>query len=181
VRVFSHAKGAFALIAAASVAGCFTSRAALVQAPDSVKLFGESGLAKRVSYSRMGAGPLSETVRFTWTGDAYVLTGAAGQREAPSYRLSPLSNAWFLTQRVDGGWVDYGLARKVDAQLYVYAPQCQDLTAADRTVLGLTLKPDGACQAATLKQLRTAMAILAARNPKPEGYYEPIGPAGVRP
>lgn len=179
--VVNAARQAALMMAAASLAGCFTSRAPLVTAADGVKPFGDGGGAKRVSYSRFGAGPLAETIRFRWTGEAYVVSaGSGGRPETPRYRFAPLDSDWLITQREDGGHVDYGLARKVEDQLYIYAPQCQDLSALDRRILGLELSADGACTAASLRQLRTAMTMLAARNPSPEGYYELL-PGGVRP
>jgi hypothetical protein len=169
------ARAAFSLvvaIAATGLGGCFGSRAQLIEAKESQKLFGDQGVARRVL--RLG-GPV-ETVRFGWTGDAYVL--AEGESLAPEparYRLARLSGGWLLTQKWEGSVASYGLARRDGAQLWTYAVECRLLTDADRQAIGLTMQTNSACMVATYPQLREAMLKIAARNPKPDGYFELVG------
>jgi hypothetical protein len=148
----------------------------LIGPSDSVKIFGDVGEAKRVSYSAMGGGPLSETVRFAWMSDGYAVFDGHGRREQSHYRLTPLKGDWYITQRAEPGGVDYGLARRVGDQIYVYAVQCVDLADADRAGLGLSLTGDGACIVGSMAQLRAAMTLVATRRPQAEGYYELIPP-----
>ena len=50
---------------------CFASREPLVSPRESVRLFGQEGFARRVSFDRMGGGPLSDMVAYRWNGDGY--------------------------------------------------------------------------------------------------------------
>ena len=159
-----------------AVSGCFSSRAPLIGPAESLKMFGDAGRAKRVSYSAMGGGPIAEAIAFTWLENGYVITDARGRREPLHYRLTPLKGEWFVTQRAEPGGVDYGLARRIGDQLYVYAPQCLDFNDADRAALGLRVTPEGTCLIQSGAQLRAAMSLVAARNPQPEGYYEMVVP-----
>jgi len=158
------------------VSGCFSSRAPLIGPAESLKMFGESGRAKRVSYSAMAGGPLAEPIAFVWADSGYIITDGRGRREPLHYRLTPLKGEWFITQRAEPGGVDYGLARRLGDQLYVYAPQCVDFTDADRAALGLRLTPEGTCLIGSMAQLRATMTLVAARHPQPEGYYEMVVP-----
>lgn len=164
------------MAAGLALGGCFSSRAPLIGPADSVKVFGEAGLAKRVSYAAMGGGPLAETVRFAWMNDGYAVFDARGRREPSHYRLTPLKGDWYITQRAEPGGVDYGLARRVGEQMYVYAVQCVDLSAPDRARLGLSLTGDGACMIGSMTQLHAAMSLVATRPLRAEGYYEVIPP-----
>ncbi|MFZ4603460.1 MAG: hypothetical protein ACOYM8_13505 [Caulobacterales bacterium] len=179
VRVNSrgvHRSATMLIAAGLALGGCFSSRQPLIGPADGVKLFGDGGLAKRVSYASMGGGPLAEDVRFSWVGDSYVISDGRGRREPLNYRLAVLKGDWFITQRTEPGGVDYGLARRVGEQIYVYAVQCVDLSDADRAGLGLRLGGDGTCLIGSLPQLRATMTLVASRHPQAEGYYEVVGP-----
>ena len=171
-----HRSATMLIAAGLALGGCFSSRQPLIGPADGVKLFGDGGLAKRVSYASMGGGPLAEDVRFSWVGDSYVISDGRGRREPLSYRLAVLKGDWFITQRTEPGGVDYGLARRVGEQIYVYAVQCVDLSDADRAGLGLRLGGDGTCLIGSLPQLRATMTLVASRHPQAEGYYEVVGP-----
>ncbi|MBU6372489.1 MAG: hypothetical protein KJS97_07125 [Alphaproteobacteria bacterium] len=165
-----------ALAATLALSGCFSSRAPLIGPADSVKALGEGGIAKRVSYPAMGGGPLAEAVTFAWVQDGYVIADGRGRREPLHYRLAHLKGDWFISQRAEPGGVDYGLARRIGAQLYVYSAQCSDLTDADRAVLNLRLTENGACLVGSMAQLRATMTLVASRGPQPDGYYEVLAP-----
>jgi hypothetical protein len=124
----------------------------------------------------MGGGPLAETVRFAWMNDGYTVFDARGRREPSHYRLTPLKGDWYITQRAEPGGVDYGLARRVGEQMYVYSVQCADLSDQDRVRLGLSLTGDGACMIGSMSQLHAAMSLVATHPLRAEGYYEVIPP-----
>ena len=161
---------AFALFAALGLGGCFGSRTPYVGPNESLKLFGDHGAAVRV---HIGAqfGP-SETIEFLWTGDAYELADTSGRQDPAEYRIAPLRDNWLITQRMERGVSEYGLARRESGRLWTYTPQCRDVTDDERKALGLTLLPNGTCWVTSPAQLRTAMQTLAKRNLKPDGYYE---------
>jgi hypothetical protein len=158
----------FALLVALGLGGCFGSHTPYVGANESLKLFGDHGEATRV---HIGAGP-SEDVEFRWTGDSYELFDDSGRRDPAFYRLAPLRDAWMITQRTERGVAEYGLARREGTRLWTYAPQCRDLSEADRRAVGVNMQPNGSCWVSSPAQLRGALQSLLPRNPKPDGYYE---------
>lgn len=161
---------AFALLAALGLAGCFGSRSSFIAPRDSLKLFGERGQATHVHIGAMN-GP-SEDIEFLWSGDAYTMSDADGRHDPAAYRLAPLRDAWMITQRVERGVSEYGLARRDGDRLWTYSPECRDLSDADRRALGLSLEANGTCWIATPAQLKGALNLILPHNPKPNGYYE---------
>jgi len=158
-----------AIVAAASLAGCFSSRAPLVSASDSVKLFGDQGEATRLDF-----GPANAPVHifFRWQGDSYSLIDPREPRGHALYRITPIRENWLLTQRMDHGVAVYGLARREGVRLWTYSPACQDLSDADRAGLDLTIQADGMCWLSTPEQLKGAMRKFAAHSLPPDGYFE---------
>jgi hypothetical protein len=161
---------ALALMAALGLSGCFSSRTPLISGAESVKLFGDHGAATRVHIGAIN-GP-SELVEFSWTGDAYAIAEAGGRRDPAIYRLAPFKQSWLLTQRVERGVAEYGLARREGERLWTYSPECHDLSDADRERLGLTLEANDTCWISDPTQLRGAMGLILPKNPRPDGYYE---------
>lgn len=161
---------ALALVAALGLGGCFGSRAPLLSAAESLRVFGNQGAATRVHIAGM-YGP-SEEVAFTWTGDGYAVTDTAGKRDPATYRIAAFRDSWLLTQRLERGVAEYGLARRDGERLWTYSPECRDLSEADRRALGLALEANGTCWIASPAQLRGAMGLILPKNPKPDGYYE---------
>ena len=157
-----------AIIAAVGLSGCFSSRASLVPAAESLKLFGEQGGATRVEF---GAGAPTH-VAFTWKGDAYAIADPREPRNQALYRIANMRESWLVTQRMEHGVAVYGLARREGERLWTYSPACQDLPDADRVALNLTIQPDGMCWIASPDQLKGAMRKFTAKNLQPDGYFE---------
>jgi hypothetical protein len=159
-----------AIVAAVGLAGCFSSRAPLVPAAESLKLFGQGGGAKRVEFGHINSPP--ENVTFSWAGDSYTMADPREPRSQAHYRIAAFRDQWLLTQRLDHGVAVYGLARREGERLWTYSPACQDLSDADREAVGAALQPDGMCWITTTAQLKDAMRRASARNLQPDGYFE---------
>jgi len=162
--------------AAALVAlpGCFASREPLVSQRESARLFGDRGFAKRVSFDRMGGGPLADMVAWRWDGDSYEIVSLANPRERVRYRLVPLDREWILGQMIEGGRATYGLGRRDGPRIWTYAPECRVLTDADRDRLELTFVDGQTCMVGSRAQLRAALAKAVERGMRPDGYYEAV-------
>ncbi len=80
-----------------------------------------------------------------------------------------------LTQRMEHGVSVYGLARRESGRLWTYSPQCKDLTDAEIRAAQLNLTLNGTCWIGSAAQLRRAMQMVLAHNPKPDGYFEMQG------
>jgi hypothetical protein len=154
--------------------GCFASREPLVTPRESVRAFGAQGFAKRVSFDRMGGGPLADTVAWRWNGDGYDIVSLANPRDRITYRLAPLDRDWLLAQLIEGDRATYGLARRDGPRIWTYAPECRVLTDADRDALALTFTDGQTCLVETRAQLRAAMGRAVQRGIRPNGYYEAV-------
>jgi hypothetical protein len=154
--------------------GCFASREPLVQQRESARLFGDQGFAKRVSFDRMGGGPLSDMVVYRWDGDTYEIVSLANPRERVRYRIVPLDREWVLGQLIEGGRATYGLGRRDGPRIWTYAPECRVLTDADRDALELTFVDGQTCMVTSRAQLRAALAKAVQRGLRPDGYYEAV-------
>lgn len=158
---------------ATSVAGCFGSTDPLVEAEDSVMLFGQEGRAVRVLYDQIG-GPSQEEVAFVWRNNAYELYRGR-LREPAAHRLQKLEGEWYIWEKFEAGQAAaYGLARREGPRLWTYAPVCAQLSAEERRALNLVISKDaaGLCRLSTRAQLVGAMRPLIERQPKLLGYYE---------
>jgi hypothetical protein len=154
--------------------GCFASREPLIAQRESARLFGQEGFARRVSFDRMGGGPLSDIVAYRWNGDTYDIVSLANPRERVSYRIVPLDREWMLAQLVEGGRATYGLGRREGPRIWTYAPECRVLTDADRDALELTFTDGQTCLVNSRAQLRAALAKAVERGMRPNGYYEAV-------
>lgn len=163
----------FALMAALGLGGCFGSRETFIGPNDSLKLFGESGRAQRVHIGGVN-GP-NEAIVYSWADSGYRVSEVGGKSDPAQYRLAPLSGAWMLTQRLEHGVAVYGLARRESGRLWTYSPQCKDLTNAELKIAQLNLTINGTCWIGSATQLRRAMQLILAHNPKPDGYFEMAG------
>jgi hypothetical protein len=159
-----------AIVAAASLAGCFSSRSQLIQPEDGIRLLGESGAAKRVDFGMINSAP--SRVTFQWTGDAYLTKDPREPRGKPQFRIAELRDEWLITQRTESGVSVYGLARREGDRLWTYSPACQDLSDADRAAVNVTLEADGMCWLRTESQLRSAMSRSLSKGLQPDGYFE---------
>ncbi len=160
-------------MAALGLGGCFGSRETFIGPADSLKLFGETGSAQRVHIGGVN-GP-NERIIYSWSGSAYRFVDAEGRRDPAEYRLAPLEGTWMLTQRMEHGVSVYGLARRESGRLWTYSPQCKDLTDAEIRAAQLNLTLNGTCWIGSAAQLRRAMQMVLAHNPKPDGYFEMQG------
>lgn len=160
--------------------GCFSSREALISATDSQRLFGQEGFVRRVSFQRMGGGPLSDMVAYRWTGEGYELKSLANPREVMSYRIMAIDREWILGQTIEGGRPTYGLARREGPIVWTYAPECAMLNEGDRAALGLALAEGTTCMVTSRQQLRAALARAVANGMRPNGYYEAAPPPPLR-
>lgn len=168
-----HWRGGLATAAALmTLPGCFASREPLVTQRESARLFGNEGFAKRVSFDRMGGGPLSDTVAYRWNGDTYEIVSLANPRERVSYRIVPLDREWILAQLIEGGRATYGLGRRDGARIWTYAPECRVLTDGDRDSLELRFTDGQTCMVTSRAQLRNALSKAIQRGMRPNGYYE---------
>ena len=158
------------IVAAVGLGGCFSSRAPLIPANESLKLFGDQGAATRVEFGRMSGPP--ERVTFSWAGDSYRIADPREPRGQASYRVAPFQQNYLITQRFDHGVAVYGLARREGGRLWTYSPACQDLSDGDRDTLDLKLQADGMCWITTPAQLKNAMRRATARTLQPDGYFE---------
>lgn len=154
--------------------GCFASREPLVSQRESARLFGDTGFAKRVSFDRMGGGPLADMVAYRWNGDTYEIVSLANPRERVRYRIVPLDREWILAQIIEGGRATYGLGRREGPRIWTYAPECRRLTDADRDALALTFADGQTCMVQNRAQLRAAMQKAVQRGLQPDGYYEVV-------
>lgn len=170
---FSRLATAAALLA---LPGCFASREPLVSQRESARLFGDQGFARRVSFDRMGGGPLADLVAYRWNGDTYEIVSLANPRERVAYRVVPLDREWVLGQLVEGGRATYGLGRREGPRIWTYAPECRELTDADRTALSLSFVDGQTCLVESRAQLRAALAKAVERGLRPNGYYEAVAP-----
>lgn len=159
------------MVVALGLSGCFGSRQPLIEPKDSVMAFGAEGRVKRVMYDQIG-GPFTETVRFVWRQNAYVIELPRRGPEPDAYRLSKLEGDWLIWQKFDSETAAYGLARREGNRLWAYAPECDQLSEKERAALRLAVSTDGTCWIRDAEQLRGAMRALAARTPKVIGYYE---------
>ncbi len=156
------------------LSGCFASSEPLVTRRESARMFGLQGFAKRVSFDRMGGGPLADTVAWRWNGDGYDIVSLANPRERVTYRLAPLDREWILAQMIEGGRATYGLGRRDGPRIWTYAPECRVLTDADRAALQLSFTDGQTCLVQNRAQLRAALAKAVQRGMRPNGYYEPV-------
>ncbi|MDX2235569.1 MAG: hypothetical protein NW200_13815 [Hyphomonadaceae bacterium] len=156
--------------------GCFASREPLVTQRESARLFGDQGFAKRVSFDRMGGGPLADMVAYRWNGDTYEIVSLANPRERVRYRVVPLNREWILAQVEEGGRATYGLGRREGPRIWTYAPECRQLTDADRDGLRLTFADGQTCLVENRAQLRAALERAVQRGMRPDGYYEAAPP-----
>ena len=162
--------------------GCFASREPLVTPRESAQLFGREGFAKRVSFERMGGGPLADMVSYRWTGDGYEIVSLANPRERVIYRVAPLDRVWLVAQVIEGGRATYGIGKIDGPRVWTFAPECRSLTDADKTELKLEQLDSQTCLVADKAQLRAALQRALQRGLRPQGYYEVVDPpAGQTP
>jgi hypothetical protein len=159
-----------AFMAALGLGGCFGSRETLIGPAESLKLFGERGQAQRVHIGDFN-GP-NETLAYSWAGSAYRFTDEDGRADPAQYRLAPFTGPWMLTERLEHGVSVYGLARRESGRLWTYSPQCKDLTDSEIRAAQLDLTLNGTCWIGSAAQLRRAMQLILAHNPRPDGYFE---------
>lgn len=161
--------------------GCFASREPLVTARESLRAFGAEGFAKRVAFDRMGGGPLADLVAYRWTGDAYDIVSLANQRERITYRVAPLDRVWLVAQVIEGGRATYGIGKIDGPRVWTYAPECRQLTDADRTELHIDFLDSQTCMVDDRAQLRAVLQRSLQRGLRPQGYYEAVAAPVPRP
>lgn len=161
--------------------GCFASREPLVTARESAQLFGREGFAKRVSFERMGGGPLADMVTYRWIGDGYEIVSLANPRERVIYRVAPLDRVWLVAQVIEGGRATYGIGKVDGPRVWTYAPECRQLTDADKEELKLEQLDSQTCLVADRAQLRTTLQRALQRGLRPSGYYEVVAPPTAAP
>jgi hypothetical protein len=161
--------------------GCFASREPLVTPRESVRMFGAEGYAKRVSFERMGGGPLADVVTYRWIGDGYEIVSLANPRERVIYRVAPLDRVWLVAQVIEGGRATYGIGKIEGPRVWTYAPECRMLNDADRTELKIAFLDSQTCLVADRPQLRAALQRALQRGLRPQGYYEAIPAPAQRP
>ncbi len=161
--------------------GCFASREPLVTVRESAQLFGAGGYARHVAFDRMGGGPLANAVSYRWTGDGYEIVSLANPRERVTYRVAPLDRIWLVAQVIEGGRATYGIGKIDGPRVWTYAPECSQLTDADRTELNLEVLDSQTCLVSDRAQLRTVLQRALQRGLRPQGYYEVTPPPAVAP
>lgn len=163
----------FALLA---LAGCFASREPLVTVRESQKLFGDEGFAKRISFDRMGGGPLADLVTYRWTGDGYEIVSLANPRERIVYRVAQLDRVWLVAQVIEGGRATYGIGKVDGPRVWTFAPECRALADADIAELKLERLDTQTCLVSDRAQLRAALQRTLQKGLRPNGYYEVVAP-----
>jgi hypothetical protein len=156
--------------------GCFASREPLVTARESAQLFGPGGFARHVAFDRMGGGPLANAVSYRWTGDGYEIVSLANPRERVTYRVAPLDRIWLVAQVIEGGRATYGIGKIDGPRVWTYAPECSQLTDADRSSLSIEFLDSQTCLVDDRAQLRAALQRALQRGLRPQGYYEVAPP-----
>ena len=168
-------KGGFATAAALmALQGCFASREPLVTQQESARAFGQQGFARKVSFDRMGGGPLSDLVAYHWTGSGYEIVSIANPRDRAQYQVALLDREWILAQVIEGGRATYGLGRREGPRIWTYAPECRQLTDGDRAALKLEFADGQTCLVESRTQLRAALARAVQNGLRPNGYYEVV-------
>jgi hypothetical protein len=161
--------------------GCFASREPLVTARESAQLFGPGGYARHIAFDRMGGGPLANAVSYRWTGDGYEIVSLANPRERVTYRVAPLDRVWLVAQVIEGGRATYGIGKIDGPRVWTYAPECRQLTDADRIALNLEVLDSQTCLVSDRAQLRTVLQRALQRGLRPQGYYEVTPPPAAAP
>lgn len=159
--------------------GCFASREPLVTVRESAQLFGPGGFARHIAFDRMGGGPLADAVSYRWTGDGYEIISLANPRERVTYRVAPLDRVWLVAQVIEGGRATYGIGKIDGPRVWTYAPECSQLTDADRTSLNIEFLDSQTCLVSDRAQLRSALQRALQRGLRPQGYYEVAPPPVV--
>lgn len=168
-------------LALSLLTSCFASREPLITVRESARLFGTEGYAKRVSFDRMGGGPLADLVTYRWTGDGYEIVSLANPRDRVTYRVAALDRVWLVAQVIEGGRATYGIGKLEGPRVWTYAPECRGLTDADRAELKIDYLDSQTCLVGDRAQLRAALQRTLQRGARPQGYYEVVPPPVVVP
>ncbi len=136
-------------LAALTLGGCVTSSAPVLS--DAKPVLGERGLIHVFTLSQGGA---SDVVSFQWSGSRYLIRGKSiGYSDFTAYAYE--GRDWIVqgtTQKAPLR-VEYGLARKLAAGVYLLVPITEDDADAPTREKFCTKTQDASCRIATPEQL----------------------------